>query len=272
MVLNIPPQKLAVSSWCWASDYYHGQFSLFDLPGRAAAAGFESVEANDFMLPPPSFSRVTRPFYALLPHGNPELWRYRQTAIRRLKLELDSHRVRCLCWTLNTDFSRGGVAAVGRALYHRWGLTAAKTLNVPLLRIISGGQAEDVVTLSLVRRMTSFVQSAVEQLPHITVILENHWGISTDTTKHLTLFTQVKEQLPSSLQHRFALCLDPANIAQADRQSAWTRMAHHAGHVHLKTAVDNEAIDLPQFLETVHNAHQGRYDGTFTIEDPSLVC
>ena len=53
--------------------YYAGAWSLLNLPADAASVGIPAIECNDFMLPPPRFSRVRRPLLSLAPGAPGEL-------------------------------------------------------------------------------------------------------------------------------------------------------------------------------------------------------
>jgi len=86
--------QLGVSSWSWHEPYYAGRWSLLDLPDGAHQAGLSLIEANDFMLPPPRFSRVRQPLWRLLPGAPPELWRYSWVSLEQLKHNSMSHSER----------------------------------------------------------------------------------------------------------------------------------------------------------------------------------
>lgn len=271
---HLPRDRLAVSSWCWASDFYAGRFSLLDLPERAAAAGLHLVEANDFMLPPPRFSRLVQPLTRFVPKVNQELWRYRRQTLEQLKTALDRQGVRCLCWTINSDFSAELSGRLGRFLYRRLGLMAAEILEAKRLRINAGGhpQSENAAPLTaVVGRMTRFVEAALRRLPELAVVFENHWGMSSDIEIHVDLFRQVRARLSPAYQPRFALCLDPANIASADPRPLWELMAPLASHIHLKKRVERQEVDLPGLLELIDTAHQGSFDGFYVIEGEDLL-
>lgn len=274
ILTHLPPRQLAVSSWCWAADFYAGRFSLLDLPVRAAAAGFQLVEANDFMLPPPRFSRVIQPLTRMIPRVNPELWRYQRQTLVRFKHLLDQAEVQCVCWTLNSDFSEELSGPIGRSLYEWWGLSACDILSVSRLRIIAGGGSSEVDQWSLekvVERMSRFVKRGLDRLPDLTIVFENHWGLSTDIDTHLAIFRKVRDRLPDAIKSRFALCLDPTNLDSPDPQPLWEKMAPDATHIHLKVRGERQPIDLPALIELINNAHRGSFNGVYVVEGQELL-
>ncbi|NET74130.1 MAG: hypothetical protein F6K62_25345, partial [Sphaerospermopsis sp. SIO1G2] len=192
---QLPLEKLAIGSWVWGTDYYHGRFSLLDLPRQAAELGFQQIECNDFILPPPRLSRVTRPFYSLLPYANPDLWRYRSATLRTLKNELETHQKTCLCWAMNTDFAQPVLGQLASRLYWWWGARAVELLQPRMVRIIAGGDQKTVLNNHIVKRMAACVRYFLQRPSVQHVVLENHWGLSSTIDQHLQLYAQVNDQL-----------------------------------------------------------------------------
>ncbi|MCB8960451.1 MAG: sugar phosphate isomerase/epimerase [Ardenticatenales bacterium] len=263
---GLPPDRLAISSWCWAADYYAGRFSLLDMPARAALLGVSLLELNDFMLPPPRFSRVVRPLFRLLPYGNSELWRYRQLTLLRLRDELAAHGQQCLCWTLNTDFSLPPAGWPAQWLYWRWGVKAARTVGARLLRIILGGSDGALAGPVVGARLNRFLRYALDRFDG-QIVLENHWGMSQDWAQHRAVFQTARAALPAADRPRFGLCLDPVNFPPADRPTAWAQLATDATHVHLKAPAPPDVYDLTAFLGHLDGAG---YNGHFTLETMGL--
>lgn len=272
---NLPMMwQLAVSSWSWHEAYYAGRWSLWELPQGARQVGLSLIEANDFMLPPPRFSRIRRPLLALLPGAPPELWRYSRGSLEQLKRRVmgygehgqetgssqgflplwpvspPSHRTRnydergretgsiaTLCWTINSDFTVPHRAWPVQQLYLRRGLAAAHHLHAPLLRLNLGGQPDTPTSVDerLITRLAAFVQQSQRHMPGLTLTVENHWGISTDIERHLWLVVQAKSRLPESLQGRLGCCFDPGNMPEGDRERWWQGLAAAANHFHFKT-------------------------------------
>lgn len=260
--------RLAISSWCWAADYYAGRFSLLDLPARAAALGYTAVELNDFMLPPPRFSRVARPLFSRLPYAPADLWRYRRAVLYLLRDRLAAHGLRCAGWTLNTDFTQPALALPAQALYRGWGIWAANALGAGTLRVTLGGRHNGDVA-GVADRLAVFTRAALRRLKRNTLlVLENHWGMSSKIETHCAIFAAARDRLAASERARFALCLDPTNMADDDRPAAWRRMAPDAGHVHLKGSADRPSsngrpVDTATLLRALTAAG---FAGTYVVE------
>ena len=141
-IQTIPNNRLAVSSWCWGSDFYAGKFTLLDMPAKAHKLAIQHLELNDFMLPVPRFSRVAQPIYQQLSNHQNEVWRYRTRTLKALKNQLDENQQRCICWTMNTDFCSDDKMWFGRPVYWGWGIQAVRILQPNYLRIILGGDEQ----------------------------------------------------------------------------------------------------------------------------------
>ena len=256
---QIPHDKIAIGSWVWGSDYYHGRFSLLDLPQKAAELDIQQIECNDFILPPPRFSRLTQPFHKAIPYINPDLWRYRRASLTTLKKELDARNQTCLCWALNTDFTSPRVGWFANWFYHQWAIQAINILRPPLIRIIAGGTQTTPITGRLIQQMTNSVLLLLQRPSVKQIVFENHWGASTDMTQHIDIYRQVRKNLHDDEKRCWRLCLDPFNLESENPEKSWERMAPYAGHVHLKLGRDHGR--LLQILEGVG------YTGMFTIEE-----
>jgi sugar phosphate isomerase/epimerase len=236
--------RLAVSSWCWHSDYYDGSWSLLDLPGATTSTGLSAIECNDFMLPPPRLSRLRRPLFSLLPGAPPELWRYSRATMRQLLANSRANQTKILAWTINSDFTVPVHHWPAQHLYLWRGLAAARLLQTPLLRLNLGGAAETPDDLDgvVVQRLTKFATRSLSRYPALNLTVENHWGVSTDIDRHLTIIDQVAARLLPSLRQRFGCCFDPANMPNDSRRDRWWRqLAARANHFHLKTKEFNAA-------------------------------
>lgn len=263
--------RLAVSSWSWHAPYYAGAWSLLDLPASAAAAGIDAVECNDFMLPPPRFSRIRRPLLSLLPGAPPELWRYSRATLRQLQANAQAHGSTILTWTINSDFTVPAAHWPAQRLYLARGLAAARLFQVPLLRINLGGSPETPPARDeiIVRRLAAFVRHSQQRYPGVTLTVENHWGISTDIDRHLEIVDEVAAGLTPSLRERFGCCFDPGNMPESDERSRWWReLAVRANHYHLKTShfdADGSERTLPHHT-LFELLRQTGYRGKVTIE------
>lgn len=234
--------QLAVSSWSWHEAYYAGRWSLLDLPDGARQAGLTLIEANDFMLPPPRFSRIRKPLFNLLPGVPPELWRYSRRSLVQLKGNAAASQTRLLCWTINSNLAVSGWAWPLQQVYLRWGIAAARHLQAPLLRLNLGGQPSTPAEMDdrIVARLVQAVHLGQRRYPGLTLTVENHWGLSTDIDRHLRLVAQARAQLPESLQSRLGCCFDPGNMPEGDREQWWRGLSAAANHFHFKTTEFDE--------------------------------
>lgn len=263
--------RLAVSSWSWHEDYYQGKWSLMDLPEAAAHLGFDLVECNDFMLPPPRYSRVRRPLLSPWPGLPPDLWRYSRHSLHRLRKVAAANDVRVLAWTVNSDL----VVSNGRWplqwLYLRLGVAAARKLEASFLRLTLGGRVNAPANADglIVRRLARFVEASQRWYPGLSITVENHWGISTDIERHLKLLKRVDQSLPSPLGRCFGCCFDPGNIPEkGDRWRFWRELAACANHYHFKilefdTAGNDPALPHEELFNLLREMG---YQGNVTVE------
>lgn len=218
---------LAVSSWCWHQPFYfEPTFTLFDVPAQAAAAGIHQVELNDFMLPPPRFSRVRewwRPFFPGYPAA---WWHYTAGNIGRLKEGLDMAGVRCICWTLDTDLTVADREWRKQKRYIQDGVWAVKLLGADKVRLTVGGEvdAPAVIDQRVVVRLGEIAQC----YPEIDFVVENHGGLTADIGRLLAIMGQ----LP---QKNMGICFDPGNVPLEQWEEMWPQLAAVATHFHLKT-------------------------------------
>lgn len=271
---DIDSGRLAISSWCWGSDFYAGRFSLLDMPERVAKHQIKNVELNDFMLPVPRFSRVAQPIYQRLCRQNQEVWRYRASTLNAIKQKLDQNGQSCICWTLNTDFTVDDVAWFGSPVYVRWGIQAAGILEADYLRIILGGEKtiDESQDEQIAARTVTAVRTMLKRLPNASIILENHWGVGTNIGRMMKIFLKVRSELTDPEQARFGICLDPVNMSGEDSkelEDQWDLMLPYAQHAHLKLSRHSgEPIALDRFVQKLQRAG---YSGHFVIEDPHLL-
>ncbi|MCA9982452.1 MAG: hypothetical protein KDD89_16530, partial [Anaerolineales bacterium] len=184
---------LAVSSWSWHAPYYAGEWSALDLPTTAVEAHLHHIEINDFMLPPPRYSRLRQPLLRLLPGCPPELWRYSRASLRQLKTNALAQQVNIIAWTINSDFAVPALHWPAQWLYLRRGVAAASWLDVPLVRLNLGGTADTPASQDplIIQRLTQFAQRTLAQHPRLALTIENHWGVSSDPARHIRLLDGV---------------------------------------------------------------------------------
>lgn len=263
------PRQLALSSWSFAADHYAGQFSLFDLPSRARVSGFDVVECNDFMLPPPRLSRLFRRLYALLPGAPADLWRYRGSVDAQLRFRFSAEGVRCLCWTVNSDFSVRDAHWPMQRAYVFAGARIAAALGAPLLRVILGGDEHTPATRDAVvaDRLAAVVRTIAHRRPPLNVVVENHWGLSTDVHRMVQILDGARQRLPAPIQARLGACFDPANMPPDARQAGWRALAPLTAHAHFKVEFDGQgALVGPTPADWMPILRDGGYAGAFTLE------
>lgn len=239
--MTLPPvEAVAVSSWSWHRPFYEGQLRLHQVPAEAARLGFGAVELNDFMLAPPRFSRlkelVRRAAGAMLgrnPKFPAELALYTRRNLERMRAALDKSGVRCVAWTVNSDLCVPESLWPWQQRYLRWGLFAARLLGASRLRVTLGGEADAPaeVEARAVRRLAALAAEAQKVAPGCTLVVENHWGLSTNPDRLLRILDAASTQTGMPI----GLCFDPGNLLPEERERGWEILAPHAFHLHFKT-------------------------------------
>lgn len=258
-------ELVAISSWCWHAAYHAGRFSLLEAPRAAARLGFRFIELNDFMLPPPRFSRLRRPLLELL-DAPPALWRYDPSTLRRLQRELTATHATCFGWTLDTDLTVSGRRWLWQRLYLEAGARTAGRLRASLLRVTVGGAVD------LLPRVDSTVARRLAQLAQrhrfLIIAVENHGDLSADVERFCGIMRAARGLLPPAEAARLGVCFDPGNVLPKAREQQWALLAPLAVHVHFKTraftSIGEEAsLPYPLILKLLSRAG---YSGGITIE------
>lgn len=265
-------RRLAASSWSWHEPHYAGRWSLLDLPQSARQAGVRHIECNDFMMPPPRLSRVRQPLLKLLPGAPPEFWRYSRATLDLLVENAQAEDVNILTWTVNSDFTVPLWQWPAQKLYVRWGVVAARRLQVRLLRV-NLGQRADVDDALVAQRLADFVIQSQRRYPGLIITVENHWGISTDIDRHLKIVRETAARLPEAFGACFGCCFDPSNMpsdgaSESERERWWRELASEANHYHLKTTTfDQDGNDsaLPH-TRLMTLLEEAGYQGDVAIE------
>ncbi|MDX1615329.1 MAG: TIM barrel protein, partial [Candidatus Promineifilaceae bacterium] len=240
---------------------------LLDLPEAASQADLAFAEANDFMLPPPRYSRLRRPIIGALPGAPPDLWRYSRRSLAELNQRAAQQGVTILAWTLNSDFAVAQSDWPLQFLYLRLGVAAAKQLDARLLRVNLGGTADTPIGHDgrMVDRLAAFVNRVQRWCPGLQITVENHWGVSSDLDRHLRLFDAVAARLSAAQRAHFGCCFDPDNIPTGTkRRHWWAALAARANHYHFKTTSERDN-DLPHD-ELLALLDRNGYQGAATIE------
>ncbi|MEM9776962.1 MAG: TIM barrel protein [Chloroflexota bacterium] len=254
---------VVVSSWAWHDAFYKGEISLLDIPAKANRLGVNYVELNDFMLPPGRWSRtraVVQNMFGAKP-SHPKLQRYLKSTIKELKKNLQKHDVKCNSWTIDSDLTLPDSKWRSEIKYILEGARTAVELNASYLRLTIGGNEQMGKEVDeLVIRRLKMLEALVEQFhPKLKLVVENHWGLSTNITRFLEIMNQVDQ---------IGICFDPGNVRFEDRQLDWANLAANAEMFHLKIyELDSGKIDQEIEYDRIfsHLAHE-YFSGPCVVE------
>jgi sugar phosphate isomerase/epimerase len=242
-----------------------------DVVPAAAALSLTDVELNDFMLPPPAYSRLRRPVWQAL-GAPPAQWRYASATLARLAALLRQYGVRCAGWTVDSDLTvpAGSHRSSPWSLqshYLRAGLRAARRLQAPIVRLTLGGTTalDPRFDVHVARRLVLTVRAAARLAPGLRLAVENHGDLSRDTERLLAILSTAQAQLAPALQENLGLCLDFGNPQDP---SDWSRLAPAAIHVHFKTRAFDDAGAEPTipYAELWPLLREAGFAGTVVIE------
>jgi len=260
---------LAVSSWSWHEDFYAGRLTLLDVPAAAASLGLDQVELNDFMLPSPRFGRVRR-LLSARPAGPLNAWRYDDATFSQLKAELKRTGVGCLAWTVDSDLTVPGRYWPSQERYLHRAMDAAQTLGASILRLTLGGHPDDSILADgrAANRLGRLGLESQRRAPGLILAVENHWGLTTDFRRLLSILDTANLTLPALYRPQLGVCFDPGNVPPADRAEGWPHLAWRAVHFHFKThaftpAGDESAIPYDLLLRILADRE---YGGATVIE------
>jgi sugar phosphate isomerase/epimerase len=113
----------------------------------------------------------------------------------------------------------------------------------------------------MAERLAAWVGRSQQVYPGVVVVLENHWGVSTDIGRHLAVYEGTKERLGVELRPYFGLCFDPGNMKEGEEERYWPALAQGARHVHIKCG--RVLVDYAKVFVLLDEAG---YRGTFTLE------
>ncbi len=263
-----PKWQIAVSSWSWHHPFYFDPtFTLFNVPQQAAAGGIPLVELNDFMLPPPRLSRIRKRFRPRQNSYPAAWWHYTAGNVRALRKALDTAAVRCICWTLDTDFTVSEAQWAAQRRYLKRGLQTAVALNAELVRLTLSGKEDkgSAVDALVAQRLQQTAQEAAVRYPTLQLVVENHGGITTDSGRMLTILQAVNKRLD---HNSVGVCFDPGNVPAERQPRDWSQLAAAATHVHFKTKTFTEIGEEKEIAySTVFKLlKQNDYQGYMVIE------
>ncbi len=257
--------KIAVSAISFHQALFSGRMSQLEIPARAAALGFSSVELLDLLAVPLPFGRATgivrrawhtvRNFIPFAPHNprpiRPKL--YPPGISTLLRQAADRSGVRVVSWTLDTDLAVTGDAMTSAEAYWDRGIATARLLGAEVLRVTTGGVPDS----ALLPVMRQNLQRLVQIADGLKVGVENHGGLSSDPSL-----------LAALLEGIAGCCLDFGNYPPAIRYEAIKALAPYTVHVHAKSYAFDRAgyettMDYPAFTALLQEAE---YQGAYSIE------
>ncbi|MEK7440118.1 MAG: TIM barrel protein [Chloroflexota bacterium] len=260
----------ALSSWSFHSLFHAGDFSLLDVPARASSFGFAHVELNDFMLPAPPLSNAQKLLGMVTGKRDvPAIERYNDDILQQLRAALDSVKVSCLCWTLDTDFTVPDEQWQMQQHYIEQGVKAAHLLDAKIMRLTLGGsdKKESRESKEIEELIANRLAQVVAAHPDLLWAVENHWGVSTNTDFFLQVIIDTKARLGSHAS-RLGVCFDPGNTPVQSRLHHWEQLAEQAVHFHLKTTAfdDNGDETTLDYYRLVPMLKRVGYEGSVVLE------
>jgi|GEM_PF-1362047 len=260
----------ALSSWSFHSLFHAGNLSLLDVPARASSFGFAQVELNDFMLPAPPLSNAQKLLGMVTGKRDaPTTQRYNDDVLQQLRAALDSVKVSCLSWTLDTDFTGADESWQLQQQYIEQGVKAAHLLEAKVMRLTLGGNEKKgtkelgAAEGQIVNRLVPVVAAH----PDLLWTVENHWGVSSNIDFFLQVIIDAKARLGVH-STRLGVCFDPANTPAQNRLHHWEQLAEQAVHFHLKTFAFDEKGDETtlDYYRLVPMLKRVGYEGSVVLE------
>ncbi|MFK7803346.1 MAG: sugar phosphate isomerase/epimerase family protein [Anaerolineae bacterium] len=264
-------KKIAVSSWTWHDAFYKGEISLIEIPAKSRQAGIGQVELNDFMLPPGRWSRTRELFRSIFGYenGSKKQQRYQPSTINKLIGQLKAHNVQCITWSIESDLTCSEELWRKELAYIIKGLQTTAQLDAQMIRMTLGGSERmgPEIDYLIIRRLKLIISLCKELFPTIQLIVENHWGITTDISRFLNIIDAVDG---------IGVCFDPGNVGGQTREQDWRKLAEKAQLFHLKIYEhDTEKMDQTiDYIKVFEELGLNDYTGKLVIEhegssDPS---
>jgi sugar phosphate isomerase/epimerase len=249
---------LAVSSWSFHRPLYAGRMRLWDVPGRARALGFSTVELQDVFLWPYG----NRVFWTLRrflgpPNPAPPGRFYDYGLLQRVRRALRLHNMALIAWTCDPEFGHSNDFAGARA-YVRMALRTARRLGASVLRITVDHAAVGEDTGAVVGVLRELAASAGQV--GVRMALENH-GCAAAAEQILDIIRGVDSPW-------LGVCLDFGNFRPGHGEEDFERLAPFAIHAHAKSyAFDDsgEEISIP-YRHRIGVLRSTGYTGTLSIE------
>ena len=233
------------------------------MPGLAKKASINSVELNDFMLPAGRWSRVWNWMAYIWGYRatSKKMRKYTRRTINKLNAELEKYNIQCTSWTIDSDLTVDDVAWRDELAYIITGFKTAEILGAKYLRITLGGAACMGPEIDpIVSSRLKFIAALRKNLfPDIEPVVENHWGLSTEPDRFLSIMAEAPE---------IGICFDPGNTPKINQEANWEKLAAKTKLFHLKIYdLDLEKIDkdlnYPMIFQLLAKEN---YSGKFVIE------
>ena len=156
---------------------------------------------------------------------------------------------------------------LGLVSYSRW-IPIAADMGIAAIRANSGGAGITDPAAGIANAVDSFRRLIdLGQKHNVAVLMENHWGISSDPANMVQIMTQLDASHPRTAFGTlpdFGNWDDAANI----RYDALRQIMPWAKAVHAKFNDIDEALNHPRFdhATCLQITHEGGYDGWLGIE------
>src|SRR3974377_492400 len=122
---------IAVSSWSFHDELYHGKLHLADGPSRVHDLGYGLVELQDMFLYPRPPNPVARLLGKKTPPFNP--YQYDRRALLKVRLNRLRSGTRLACWSIDSDLTvNAGPDRQKQKSYLAAAIETADFLNAPL--------------------------------------------------------------------------------------------------------------------------------------------
>lgn len=232
--------KIGVSSWCMHREFSAGKMNMLDFIKLAKEEfGVDAIETVNWMVGEKTDENL-----------------------RNVKETLDKYGVK----VLNMPIDTGNISQIEESkrkadldVIKSW-IDVASYLNSKGARVNTGSQPEGVFDMSITAR--SYRELAeYAQKKGLSLVLENHGGMSADPKNIIKLFKMVNHP-------NFRICPDFGNFEPSIRYEALDMIFNDPILVHAKTYDFDENGTMPSFDfgKCIEIAKKHHYDGYYSVE------